>query len=110
MARLFPPFLRLCKKGKEKWRSQGGRAGDTCFFRSYLLQRNLCRVFEVDPLPLEVRVRFVPDDEHNVGRDLVGRLVALSLERYLGAAFPARLHIDGEHLGANNVSENTCKL
>ena len=72
-------------------------------FRSYLFQRNLGRVLEVAALPLEEHVRLVPDDEHNVGGDLVGRLVALSLERDLGAALPARLHVDGEHLGANKV-------
>ena len=77
---------------------------------SYLFQRNLCGVLEVAALPLEERVRLVPDDEHNVGGDLVGRLVALALERDLGAALPARLHVDGEHLEINRacVHVRTC--
>jgi len=36
-------------------------------------------------------MRFVPDDEHNVGGDFAGRLVALLLEGDLRAGLPARL-------------------
>ena len=43
-------------------------------------------------------VRLVPDDEHDVGGDLVGGLVPLPLERDLGPGLPARLHVDGQHL------------
>ena len=58
----------------------------------YLFERYLAGVLEVGPLPPEVDMRLVPDDEHYVGGDLVGGLVTLALERDLGPGLPARLH------------------
>lgn len=37
-------------------------------------------------------MRLVPDDEHNVGGDFAGRLVALLLEGDFGAGLPAGLN------------------
>ena len=65
----------------------------------YLFERYLAGVLEVGPLPPEVDMRLVPDDEHDVGGDLVGGLVTLSLERDLGPGLPARLHVNCQHLG-----------
>ena len=64
----------------------------------YLFKRYLAGVLEVGPLPPEVDVGLVPDDEHDVGGDLVGGLVTLALERDLGPGLPARLHVDCQHL------------
>ena len=64
----------------------------------YLFERYLAGVLEVGPLPPEVDMRLVPDDEHYVGGDLVGGLVTLSLERDLGPGLPARLHVYCQHL------------
>jgi len=43
-------------------------------------------------------MRFVPNDENDVCRDLVRALIALLLESDFGARLPARLDVDGEHL------------
>ena len=43
-------------------------------------------------------VGLVPDDEHDVGGDLVRGLVTLPLERDLGPRLPAWLHVNGQHL------------
>ena len=45
-----------------------------------------------------MRVRLVLDDEHDVGRYRVGRLVALAWERDLGALLPPALDLNGEDL------------
>ena len=68
------------------------------FLNIYLSESNFALVFEVWSLPLEVLVRLVPDDEDDVGWDLVRRLVSLPLEGYLRSRLPARLDVDGEHL------------
>ena len=43
-------------------------------FSTDLPEGDLAVVPEVGPLPLEVLVGLVPDDEHDVGRNLVGGL------------------------------------
>ena len=67
---------------------------------SYLFESKSACIFEVGPLPPEVRMGLVLDDEDDVCGYLVWGLVALPLEGDLGAALPARLHVDGEHLAA----------
>ena len=64
---------------------------------SYLSERYFADVPQVGSLPLEVGMGLVPDDEDNVGGNLVGGLVALALEGDLGARLPARLDVDGQH-------------
>ena len=66
--------------------------------RLYLFKRYFAGVLEVGPLALEVDVGLVPDDEHDVGGDLVWSLVTFPLERDLGPGLPAWLHVDGQHL------------
>ena len=66
--------------------------------RLYLFKRYFAGVLEVGPLALEVDVGLVPDDEHDVGGDLVWSLVTFPLERDLGPGLPAWLHVNGQHL------------
>ncbi len=50
-----------------------------------LAERDLADMAQVGSLPPEVGVRLIPNDEDDVGGDLVGGLVPLPLERDLGA-------------------------
>ena len=55
-------------------------------------------VHEVAAVPLEHRVRLLGHGEDDVGGDDAGPLVALLLERDLGALLPPRLDLDLEDL------------
>ena len=73
-------------------------AGEGAGAGAHLLKSDPAGVSQVRALSLEVRVGLVPDNKHDVGWDLVGRLVAFALEGDLGPGLPARLHVDGENL------------
>jgi hypothetical protein len=62
--------------------------------RQGLRQRDLLGHHQVVAVAGEHRVRLLVDDEDEVRRYRVGRLVALLRERDLGALLPPRLHVD----------------
>ena len=53
---------------------------------------------EIVAVSLEEVVRLLVDDEDEVGRELVGLLVALVGEGYLRTLLPSRLHVDRQYL------------
>jgi hypothetical protein len=53
----------------------------------YLLKRDPGCVPDVAALPFEQCVGLVPDNEHNISRNLVATLVPFLLERYFVPAF-----------------------
>ena len=55
-------------------------------------------MFEVTTFAFEERMRLVADDEDDICRNLVGRLIALALKRDFGAGFPAGFDVDGQDL------------
>ncbi len=61
---------------------------------SRLSESDLAYVAQVRPLPLEVLVRLVADNEDDISGNLVGGLVTLPLEGDLRTRLPARLHVD----------------
>lgn len=64
---------------------------------TYLLKWDLRHVSDVTALSFEQCVRLVPDNEHNISRNLVAALVSFPLKRYFCACLPTWFHIDCQH-------------
>lgn len=84
--------------------------------QTHLLECDLGREDDVGAVSLVLRVLFVPEDEGDVCRGVIRRLVSLSWEGDLGPRFPSFLHhhvehlLLGSHAASVGVEATTCDL